>query len=94
MLASLRDYGYGAVDRRLFDASCWCFSERAQVEEFGIPPEALGFNDGQVFLRARATRMPGIVAELLFVSNATDAAVLANEGGRDAVAAGVAAAIV
>ena len=106
VLASLRDYGYGAVDRGLFDAICWRFSERAQayfplfvlgspqsierarVEEFGIPPEALGFEDGQAFLRTRATRMPWIVAELLFVSNAADAAVLANEGGREAVAAG------
>lgn len=68
--------------------------ERARVEAFGIPPEALGFEPGQEFLRTRATRMPGALLELLFVSNAADALVLANEGGRAAIAAGVASAIV
>jgi N-acetylmuramoyl-L-alanine amidase len=38
--------------------------------------------------------MPGALLELLFISNAADAAVLADDRGRDAIARGVAEALV
>jgi N-acetylmuramoyl-L-alanine amidase len=38
--------------------------------------------------------MPGVLVELLFITHASDAAVLSDEAGRDAIARGMAAGIV
>jgi N-acetylmuramoyl-L-alanine amidase len=37
--------------------------------------------------------MPGALVELLFISNAADAAILREEGARDAMAAGIATSV-
>lgn len=66
--------------------------ERARVEQF-IDPAAFGFAPGQQELRTRATDMPAALVELLFISNDADARVLRDDGGRDAIARGLANAI-
>jgi N-acetylmuramoyl-L-alanine amidase len=109
VLDELRAWGYAAVDRGIKDDTCFrfrrdrCFplfllgpervTTREELLRRGLDPEALGLSPGQQLATTRATQMPGVLAELLFVSNATDAAVLRDEGGRDALARGVARAI-
>jgi N-acetylmuramoyl-L-alanine amidase len=110
VLAELDAYGYAAVDRGLKDDTCFrmrfdrCFplfvlgqprtTTRDEVIRRGGTPDALGFAPGQEAITTRATEMPGALLELLFISNAADAAVLADDRGRDAIARGVAEALV
>lgn len=107
VLDALAAYGYTATDRGLRDDSCFrqrngrCFPlfvlgperivRRADLIARGLSPESFGFAPEQEALRSRATRMPGALAELLFITNAQDAAVLADDAGREAIARGVAA---
>jgi N-acetylmuramoyl-L-alanine amidase len=110
VLRELRAYGYNALDRGLQDDTCFrVFNgvcrplfvlgppRETTVEEVlrrGGDPLALGFAPGQSAITSRATNMPGALIELLFVSNEQDAAVLRSETGRQAMARGLAAAIV
>ncbi|HWC29655.1 MAG TPA: N-acetylmuramoyl-L-alanine amidase [Dehalococcoidia bacterium] len=108
VLGELRHYGYAAQDRGIFDGQCFrqrgdrCVSlfvlggarqtSREEIERRGGDPESLGFRgDAPVF--SRPTEMPGALVELLIVTNAADAAVLRDERGRQAMARGVAAAV-
>jgi N-acetylmuramoyl-L-alanine amidase len=109
VLGELGRYGYAAQDRGLFDGQCFrqrgdrCFTlfvlggprqtNRAEIERRGGDPEALGFS-GDAPIYSRATEMPGALVELLIVTNAADAAVLRSEAGRQAMARGVASAVV
>ncbi len=109
VLSELRSYGYVTKDRGLFDGNCFrerggrCFTlyviggqratTRQEVIARGGDPEALGFNGAGV-IYSRATRMPSALVELLIISNAADAAVLRQEAGRDAIARGVAKAVI
>jgi N-acetylmuramoyl-L-alanine amidase len=109
VLVELRAYGYNAYDRGVQDDTCFrfrngrCFplfllgpprtTTRQQIIDRGLDPEALGFPAGQDGVTSRATGMPGILVELLFISNAADAAVLNDEAGREAMARGLARAI-
>jgi hypothetical protein len=58
----------------------------------GGDPEALGFN-GQPSIYSRPVNMPAALVELLIITNPGDAAVLRDEQGRNALARGVAGAI-
>ena len=109
VLAELRAYDYRAVDRGLKDDTCFrvrdgrCFplfvlgpereTRREEVLRRGGNPEQLGFAPGQEVITTRATQMPGALVELLIISNEADAAVLRDEGGRDAMASGIARAV-
>ena len=109
VVQELRAWGYAPVDRGLFDGVCWrqregrCFGlfvlsgprtiSRTDVEGRGGDPEALGFSGGDSIL-TRPAQMPGALIELLIITNAADAAVLRHEGARQAMARGVADAIV
>jgi N-acetylmuramoyl-L-alanine amidase len=66
--------------------------ERDRIEQF-INPALFGFAPGQQELQTRATNMPAALVELLFVSNDADARVLRDDDGRDAIARGLADAI-
>jgi N-acetylmuramoyl-L-alanine amidase len=108
VLGELRQYGYAAQDRGLFDGQCFrqrgdrCVSlfvlggarqtSREEIERRGGDPEALGFS-GDVPLFSRPTEMPGALVELLIITNAADAAVLRDERGRQAIARGLATAV-
>jgi N-acetylmuramoyl-L-alanine amidase len=110
VVSSLAEYGYAARDRGLKDDTCFrnrngrCFPlfvlgpervvRRDELVRRGIKPDDFGFTNGVEERRTRATEMPGALIELLFITHASDAAVLSNEAGRDAIARGVAAAIV
>lgn len=108
VIAELRSYGYAARDRGLFDGKCYrermgrCFTlfviggpretSRDEVVRRGGDPEAVGFN-GADLIYSRPAAMPSALVELLIITNAEDATVLRDEAGRDAMARGVARAI-
>jgi N-acetylmuramoyl-L-alanine amidase len=108
VLESLRASGYVTPDRGLFDGKCFrsregrCFTlfviagpretRREEVIRRGGDPEAVGFNGGDVIF-SRPAQMPAALLESLFISNAADNAVLRSETGRDAIARGIATAI-
>lgn len=97
--------GYRVRDRGTLDDSCLrafqgvCFplfvlgpsreTSRDEVLRRGGDPAALGFSAGQAAIVSRATQMPGALVELLFVSNAEDARLLAADESREALARGV-----
>jgi N-acetylmuramoyl-L-alanine amidase len=108
VLSELRGIGYVATNRGLFDGACFrmregrCFTlfviagprrtSREEVMRRGGDPEALGFgNEEHIF--SRPANMPAALIELLIITNPADAAVLRDEGGRNAMAKGVAKAI-
>ena len=109
VLRELAAYGYSAVDRGIKDDTCFrersgrCFplfvlgpprtTTRDELLRRGVNPDILGLEPGQQAITTRATNMPGALVELLFISNAADAAMLANEGARDAMARAVANAL-
>jgi N-acetylmuramoyl-L-alanine amidase len=109
VLRELAAYGYDARDRGLKEDTCFrmrfgrCFAlfvlgperrtTRSELNARGVAPETLGLSPQQEVYVSRATAMPGALVELLFISNAADAAVLADAAGRDALARGVAAAV-
>jgi N-acetylmuramoyl-L-alanine amidase len=109
VLAELAAYGYNAVDRGIKDDTCFrqrsgrCFplfllgpprtTTREDLLRRGVDPNSLGLEPGQQAITTRATQMPGALVELLFISNAADAAMLADEGAREAMARGVATAL-
>jgi N-acetylmuramoyl-L-alanine amidase len=107
VLAELTANGTPAQDRGIKDASCWrtrndrCFSmfvignprttTREELLRRGAGPEILDLLEGRDSITTRATQMPGVLAELLFLSNNADAAILADDGARWAIARGLAA---
>jgi hypothetical protein len=109
VLRELAAYGYSAVDRGIKDDTCFrersgrCFplfvlgpprtTTREDLLRRGINPDVLGLGPEETAITSRATQMPGALVELLFISNAADAAILADSAGRDALARGVASAL-
>jgi N-acetylmuramoyl-L-alanine amidase len=97
--------GYPVAARGVKDDSCLrvfqgrCFplfvlgpervTTRDEILRRGGNPEAL-LTPGTDEIRSRATQMPAALVELLFISNAQDAAILRIEPARDAMARGVA----
>jgi N-acetylmuramoyl-L-alanine amidase len=110
VLASLAEYGYSARGRGLKDDTCFrfrndrCFPlfvlgpprevRREDLTRRGLDPGDFGFGEQEQVRTTRATEMPGVLVELLFITHASDAAVLSDEAGRDAIARGMAAGIV
>ena len=104
--AALGAEGYPTAARGVIDDTCLkafqgrCFplfvlgpprvTDRDEVYRRGGTPEALGFAPGQQTITSRATEMPGALVELLFISSPEDAALLRDEGARNAMARGVA----
>ena len=62
----------------------------AEIIQRGGTPSELGMAPGQTAVSTRATSMPGVLVELLFISSPADAALLRDEGARDAMARGIA----
>jgi N-acetylmuramoyl-L-alanine amidase len=108
VLAELRSYGHPALDRGLNDGRCFrmregrCFTlfviagpratSREEIIRRGGNPEALGFGD-EPTIYSRPANMPAVLAEMLFVTNPADAAVLRSDAGRQSIALGLAKAI-
>jgi N-acetylmuramoyl-L-alanine amidase len=109
VISELEQAGHVVRDRGLQDSSChqlvggscasiMLISEltvmfRDDVERQGGDPEAAGFN-GADHAFTRALSMPSSLIELLFISNAADARILASETGREAMARGIANGII
>ncbi len=105
VMAEMTRSGYRVRDRGTLDDACLrafqgvCFplfvlgpprvTTRDEVLRRGGDPATLGFAAGQDAIASRATQMPGALVELLFVSNADDARLLADDGAREALARGV-----
>jgi len=105
VIAEMARAGYLVRDRGTLDDACLrafqgvCFplfvlgpprmTTRDEVLRRGGDPAALGFAAGQDAIVSRATQMPGVLAELLFVSNPDDARLLADDSAREALARGV-----
>ncbi len=108
VVSELRAQGYPALNRGLFDGKCFrerggrCFTlfviggpratSREEVIRRGGDPEAVGF-DGAGTIYSRPAGMPAALVELLIITNPEDAAMLRSESGRNAMARGVARAI-
>ena len=104
--SELRAAGYPATPRGVLDDACLkafqgrCFplfllgpsrvTDRDEVYRRGGTPEGLGFAPDQPTITSRPSGMPGALVELLFISSPDDAAMLRDEGARNAMARGVA----
>jgi hypothetical protein len=109
VLGELAAYGYGAVDRGIKDDTCFrnrsgrCFPlfllgpervvRREELVRRGFDPSLFGLDERTEVATTRATAMPGVLVELLFISNAGDAAVLRDHAAREAMARGIATAL-
>lgn len=105
VLAALAAYGYWARDRGIKDDTTFRFfngrylplfvlgppreTRREEILRRGGDPELLGFSPGVDVIMSRATEMPGVLVEMLFLTNDADAAVLRDPAGRDAIARGI-----
>ena len=66
---------------------------RADILRFGRDPADFGFGPEEEVRQFRATQMPAALVEALFISNPTEAALLQDETARDAIARGIAEAV-
>ena len=66
---------------------------RTQVLAAGIPPDRFAFQAGEDRVVTRSTAMPAALVELLFISNNDDAKALRDNDARQAIARGIARAI-
>lgn len=99
VLDALLEYGYVARDRGTKDDSCFRVRSGrcrplyilgpARNDAGSAPPVVAGRAPFEAYA-PRATGMPGALVELLFISNAANAAALRDEGAREAMARGVA----
>ncbi|MBI5877071.1 MAG: N-acetylmuramoyl-L-alanine amidase [Chloroflexi bacterium] len=87
LMQGLRDIGYEAQARGVKD-DAWLYSYRSVRGHLYVlgPEQRRG--------HPRATAMPGVLGEALFVSNPAEAQLLASEGGQWAIARGYANAVV
>lgn len=81
--------GYSIRDRGIIDSSCWRGSAGRCVGLFVLSP------GGQTTLGGSAqakvpSLMPGVLVELLFISNTDDVALLKDDRARDTIAQGLA----
>jgi N-acetylmuramoyl-L-alanine amidase len=107
---NLAAWGYRARDRGIKDNSVWRFTRgryigiyviappreenREDVIRRGGVPEDVGFAPGAERNSTRALNMPSALIENLFITNETDAAILRDNGARDAITRGMRDAIV
>ena len=105
VISEMRRTGYSVRDRGALDDACLrafqgqCFplfllgpprvTSRDETLRRGGDPSTLGFAPGQDAIASRATSMPGVLVELLFISNWEDARLLADDTARETMARGV-----
>lgn len=90
LLQALQGIGYPAVDRGIKDDSVLYSHRRRQGHLFVLGPARTG---SRWRVHPRASQMPGVLAEALFVTNEADAQLLASDEGQLALARGYAAAV-
>ncbi|TAJ16304.1 MAG: N-acetylmuramoyl-L-alanine amidase [Dehalococcoidia bacterium] len=89
MIDSSARAGYGIRDRGIIDSSCWRGANGRCVGLYVLSPA------GQVTMSGNPqakvpTQMPGVLVELLFISNTDDVALLKDDRARDSIAQGLA----
>jgi N-acetylmuramoyl-L-alanine amidase len=88
-LQGLSSAGYASRNRGVIDAACWRNNNGRCIGLFVLSPAGAGTSNSPSTTK-EATNMPAVLAELLFISNYEDAALLRSEVARDAMARGVA----
>jgi N-acetylmuramoyl-L-alanine amidase len=90
-LQGLASAGYVSRNRGVIDAACWRNNNGRCIGLFVLSPAGAATSSTNPSAPAKeATSMPAVLAELLFISNHDDAALLRNEIAREAMARGVA----
>lgn len=89
VLAGAAADGYALTDRGIIDAKCWRSFQGRCVGLYVLSPEGTTTLSGQPVTKP-ATAMPGMLVELLFLSNPDDAALLRSDAARESIARGVA----
>lgn len=89
MMTTTSTAGFSVRDRGIIDSSCWRGGAGRCVGLYVLSPA------GQTTLRGNPqakvpTQMPGVLVELLFISNTEDVALLKDDRARDAIAQGLA----
>jgi N-acetylmuramoyl-L-alanine amidase len=87
-VGGLAGIGEAPRNRGVLDAACWRSNNGRCVGLFVLSPGAAS-GPNQI-VGKEATNMPAVLVELLFISNADDAALLCQDAARDALARGVA----
>lgn len=90
LLQALADIGYNTVDRGVKEDGVLYQWRGRHGHLFVLGPVRTW---GRRMVHPRATEMPGVLAEALFVSNRRDAAILGSEAGQWAIARGYVAAV-
>jgi N-acetylmuramoyl-L-alanine amidase len=90
-LAGIASAGYPSRDRGVIDAACWRNRDGRCIGLFVLSPGGTSTpTPTRPGTTKEPTNMPAVLAELLFISNPQDAALLRSDVARDALAAGVA----
>ncbi len=89
MIESTDRAGYGIHDRGIIDSSCWRGGAGRCVGLFVLSPGGQTTLGGSAQAKVPAL-MPGVLVELLFISNTDDVALLKDDRARDTIAQGLA----
>ncbi len=89
MIESAQHAGYGVRDRGIIDSSCWRGRDGRCVGLYVLSPAGQTTLGGNPQAKV-PTLMPGVLVELLFISNTEDVALLKDDRARDAIAQGLA----
>ncbi len=81
--------GYSIRDRGIIDSSCWRGRDGRCVGLYVLSPGGQTTLGGNPQAKV-PTLMPGVLVELLFISNTDDVALLKDDRARDAIAQGLA----
>jgi N-acetylmuramoyl-L-alanine amidase len=92
-LQGLAVAGYPSRNRGVIDAACWRNNNGRCIGLFVLSPAGSPSSNTLSSASKEPTAMPAVLAELLFISNAEDAALLRSNAVRDSIARGVAAGI-
>lgn len=88
MVESSSRAGYSVRDRGTLDSSCWRGRDGRCVGLYVLSPAGQTTLGGNPQAKA-PTLMPGVLVELLFISNTEDVALLKDDRARDAIAQGL-----
>ncbi len=89
MIESTDRAGYGIRDRGIIDSSCWRGSNGRCVGLYVLSPGGQTTLGGNPQAKVPSL-MPGILVELLFISNTDDVGLLKDDRARDTIAQGLA----
>lgn len=89
MIESSGRAGYSIRDRGIIDSSCWRGTNARCVGLYVLSPAGQTTLGGNPQAKV-PTLMPGVLVELLFISNTDDVALLKDDRARDSIAQGLA----